>query len=114
MLVFGLVLPEGAVPRQERPKTKVNKKNGEKGRQHERALSQVRDGATRITRAPGLLPGLGKNISWPILPAYSPPQQLEEHAAQREPVSAAVIGHTLLQDLWGHVPVGAPVRAQMS
>lgn len=42
------------------------------------------------------------------LSPHSPPEQLEEHAAQREPVGAAVVGHPLLQHLRRHVPVGAP------
>lgn len=46
------------------------------------------------------------------VPAHSPPEQLEEHAAQREPVGAAVVRHPFLQHLWSHVPMGAPVGAQ--
>lgn len=38
---------------------------------------------------------------------HSPPQQLEEHAAQGEPVGTAVVGCALLQHLGGHVPVGS-------
>jgi len=41
-------------------------------------------------------------------PHNSPPEQLEEHAAQREPVGAAVVRHSFLQHLGSHVPVGAP------
>lgn len=44
--------------------------------------------------------------------AHSPPQQLEEHAAQGEPVGAAIVGHALLQNLGGHVPMGAPMEAR--
>lgn len=44
--------------------------------------------------------------------AHSPPEQLEEHAAQREPVGAAVVRHSFLQHLRSHVPVGAPVGAE--
>jgi len=39
---------------------------------------------------------------------HSPPQELEEHAAQGEPVGAAVVACPLLQHLGSHVPMGAP------
>lgn len=66
----------------------------------------MREGSTPNTQAMEgsphcFLSELVNNVSGPhsICPpgtAYSPPQQLEEHATQGEPVSAAVIGHTLL------------------
>lgn len=66
--------------------------------------------------SPSLQPRPGKScfiLSYrPSWDSHSPPQQLEEHAAQGEPVGTAVIGHALLQHLRGHVPVGAPVEAR--
>jgi len=43
---------------------------------------------------------------------HSPSQQLEEHAAQREPVRTAVVRCPLLQHLGGHVPVGTSERGK--
>lgn len=48
----------------------------------------------------------------PPVSTGSPPEQLEEHAAQREPVGAAVVRHSFLQHLRSHVPMGAPAGAQ--
>lgn len=78
-------------------------------------------GSTPHTQAmegspPCFLSGLVNRVSGPhpTCPpgiANSPPQQLEKHATQGEPVGTAVVGHTLLQDFGGHVPVRAPVGA---
>lgn len=78
MLILRLVLPERAVPAAWR----------------QRGLSSAQ-----------LCPAVS---SCAQLSPHSPPEQLEEHAAQREPVGAAVVGHPLLQHLRRHVPVGAP------
>lgn len=69
-----------------------------------------------VGSSPRLQPSPGKScfvLSYqPSWDSHSPPQQLEEHAAQGKPVGTAVIGHALLQNLRGHVPVGAPVEAR--
>lgn len=86
VFVFGLVLPERAVP-----------EKGAETHKHRHQRCTPNWCARRYQT--------GSQLS--DMP-YLPPKQLEEHAPQREPVGAAVVRRPLLQNLWGHVAVGAP------